>query len=426
MEDIVERVMRKHGVSQYEVYYTDYRSIDVAYESDELRVPTEMRQRGVGVRVADAGVGFAYTNTGNLEEAVIKALKMAHASRDSVPLPEETGTSSPRIFSTDSVSGEDAIDMVMTMVETARSVDDRVRVDGASFTAEMGVRGVVTPHGSIEERFSRFSSSIMVLAVEGEEVSSFNYSSTGSCDLTALNTEQMARNVAESVVKALMPRKTDAFVGRVILAPMAFLYMLYGFLSNVTGEAVLHGKSALAGKIGEEVAGCGLTIYDSGVEDWMYGSRGFDREGVPTRRTAIVEDGTLKSFLHSTYTATRMKSTSTGNAAGGFRDYPSVGFNNIIVEAGNSSLDEIVESTERGLYVTRFSGTVHPGGDYSGVVKCGFLIENGEIKHPLRETQITGNFFDGFRKISAVSRERENLGPYLLPHVAMEDVRVVS
>jgi|GEM_PF-3497368 len=426
MEDVVEKVMRKHGVSRYEVYYVDYRSIEVAYESDDLRVPTEMQQRGVGVRVVDGGVGFAYTNTGNVEEAVMAALKMARASRDSVPLPEEIGTSSPRTFSTDDTSGEDAVDRVMAMVEAAHSVDDRVRVDGAAFTAEMGVRGVITPHGSVEERFSRFSSSIMVLAVEGDEVSSFNYRSTGSCDLTKLDTERLAREVAESVVRALRPQKVDAFTGRAILAPMALLSMLHGFLANVTGEAVLHGKSALAGKIGEKVAGCGLTVYDSGVDDWMYASRGFDREGVRTRRTAIVEGGVLKSLLHSTYTAERLNATSTGNAAGGFRDYPSVGFNNIIVEAGDSSLEEIIEDTERGLYITRFSGTVHPGGDYSGVVKCGFLIEHGEIKHPLKETQITGNFFNEFKRISAISRERENLGPYLLPNVAVDGVRVIS
>ncbi len=426
MEDVVEKVMKKHGVSHYEVYYTDYRSVEVAYESDDLRVPTEMRQRGVGVRVIDGGVGFAYTNTGNVEEVVERALRMARASRDSAPLPEEIGTSSPRTFSTDDVSGEDAIDRVMAMVEAAHSVDDRVRVDGAAFTAEVGVRGVITPHGSIEERFSRFSTSIMVLAVEGDEVSSFNYRSTGSCDLTRLNTEQLAREVAESVVRVLRPQKVDAFTGRVIFAPMAFLSILYGFLSNVSGEAVLHGKSALAGKIGEKVAGCGLTVYDSGVEDWMYSSKGFDREGVRTRRTSIVEGGVLKSFLHNTYTAGRLNAVSTGNAGGGFRDYPSVGFHNIIVEAGDSPVKDIIEDTKRGLYITRFSGTVHPGGDYSGVVKCGFLIENGEIRHPLKETQITGNFLSEFMKISAISRERENLGPYLLPNVAVEDVRVIS
>lgn len=134
----------------------------------------------------------------------------------------------------------------------------------------------------------------------------------------------------------------------------------------------------------------------------------------------------LRGFLYDVYEARAAKVRPTGHARGGATSQPMIGVSNLLVSAGEPSLDELCR-LPRVVLVNRFSGSSDPvTGEFSGVVKGGVLIRDGE-RIPLRETMIAGNLYELLRQISGVSRERENLyGRALVPALRVEDVSVTA
>jgi PmbA protein len=139
----------------------------------------------------------------------------------------------------------------------------------------------------------------------------------------------------------------------------------------------------------------------------------FDGFGIPTADTDIVRDGKLDNFLIDFYIARKLTMPQTAGAW------------NFVVPPGNRSLDDIVASTRRGIILSRFSGgNPNSNLDFSGVVKNSFYVENGEIRHALTETMVSGSLQDLFRNIHAVSREHINFGDHDYPYIAASGVTI--
>src|SRR6185369_14917376 len=160
----------------------------------------------------------------------------------------------------------------------------------------------------------------------------------------------------------------------------------------VSGESVYQKASFLADQLGETVASPALTVVDDGRMIRGVGSRPFDGEGLATRRTVVVGEGVLESFLTNTYTGRRLGSASTGNASRGLVGQPGVGPGNLFIAAGDASPAKIVGSIERGLFVTELIGfgVNVVNGDYSRGA-AGIWIEGGELAYPVEEITIAGN-----------------------------------
>jgi PmbA protein len=162
------------------------------------------------------------------------------------------------------------------------------------------------------------------------------------------------------------------------------------------------------GKLGQQVAADGLTVVDDGRMPGALGSRSFDGEGLPTRRTAVIENGKLASYLLDTYTGRKLGLASTGNASRSLGQRPTVGPMNFYVVPGTASPEEIIRSVDRGLYVTEMIGfgVNLVTGDYSrGAV--GFWIERGELAYPVEEITIAGNLKEMLRNIDAIGNDLE-------------------
>src|SRR5207247_10604971 len=141
-------------------------------------------------------------------------------------------------------------------------------------------------------------------------------------------------------------------------AGAAFLSVLAGALS---GEAVLKGRSPLAPMVGQPVSGEAVTLVDDGRLTRGSAAAPFDDEGVHTTRTPLVEAGVLRGFLHNTFTAARLGTTSTGNAGRqGYRSVPGVSPTNLYVEPGARSAEDVVRAAGRGVYVQDVTG-LHSG-----------------------------------------------------------------
>ncbi len=140
----------------------------------------------------------------------------------------------------------------------------------------------------------------------------------------------------------------------------------------------------------------------------------FDGEGVPCRRTALIEGGTLRTYLYDTYTARRGGAATTGNAGrGGYRSQPSVSTSNLVVAPGTLSFDGLLREAGEGVFVTDVAG-LHSGvnpvsGDFS-VGASGRAIRGGELAEPLREFTIASDLVSMLQG-GAGARRRRALGP---------------
>lgn len=127
------------------------------------------------------------------------------------------------------------------------------------------------------------------------------------------------------------------------------------------------------------------------------GSSPFDSEGVPTRENVFVEDGRIKQYALSTYSARRMGLKTSANAGG---------VHNLTLDSTAGNLQQLIKQMDKGLLVTELMGQGVNGltGDYSRGAS-GFWVENGEIQFPVEEVTIAGNLKDMFLNIAAVGSD---------------------
>jgi len=157
------------------------------------------------------------------------------------------------------------------------------------------------------------------------------------------------------------------------------------------------------------------------------GSRPFDGEGLPTRKTTIVEGGILSSYLLDTYSGRKLGLPSTGNAARSVGDNPSVAPTNLFLRPGTETPEAIIGSVKQGLYVTELIGfgVNMVTGDYSRGA-AGFWIENGELAYPVEEVTIAGSLNQIFTNIDVVGNDLEFRGRIACPTLKIREMMVAG
>jgi PmbA protein len=158
-----------------------------------------------------------------------------------------------------------------------------------------------------------------------------------------------------------------------------------------------------------------------------FGTAPFDAEGLPSRRTVIVERGVLCSYILNTYAARKLGLKSTGNAGRGLAGNPFLDSGNLFLEPGAQSADEIVRGVDRGLYVTRLMGhgVNLVTGDYSRGA-AGLWIENGEFAFPVQEITIAGNVRDMLRNITAIGSDLEFRSATAAPTLCIDGMTIAG
>jgi len=210
-----------------------------------------------------------------------------------------------------------------------------------------------------------------------------------------------------------------------VFEPRTARSLLGSVFEAVHGESVYRQASFLAGKLGEKVAADGLTVIDDGTIPGLFGSSPFDDEGIPTRRTAVIERGVLKSYLLNSYTARKLGMRTTGSASRGLSGNPGIGHGNLFIAGGDRSPAEILASIGNGLYVTELigSGVNIVTGDYSrGAV--GMWIRNGELAFPVSEVTIAGNLNNMLKDMEAIGSDLEFRGSTAAPTLLIREMTV--
>jgi predicted Zn-dependent protease len=239
----------------------------------------------------------------------------------------------------------------------------------------------------------------------------------------------IGRRAADKAVASQAPRDLDPGRYTVVLEPAA-VSTLVGFLSwiGLGGRLLVEERSCLSGREGEQVAADAITLYDDAREAGTIGLP-FDFEGVSRSRVMLIDKGVFRDGVYDLRTAKQAGKQSTGHALPPPNSEGPLPLN-VFMEPGEASLEEMIASTERGLLVTRFHYTniVHPlESTITGMTRDGtFLIEHGEIAHPVKNFRFTQSILEALAQTSMVGRETELLSEFFFSASRVPGLKVES
>lgn len=434
--EVLVRRAEKRGASQVEVYGERVTALSSSLEQGLLKGAQAAEHEAFGVRVfVGDKVGYACVNRrdpGALDEAIDDALAIARAAEgdagndlfDPIPARPIHGLDDATLRQ---CTVDDAVALALQMLDAAKDEDARASVDSGSVGLSFGETAIASSRGlRLMDSDSAVSVGLFGMAVDGDEISSFDHAYDAVRALKDIDVDHVGREFAARVTALLKPRAGKAYVGPVLFSPEAFEEIfLATLLGAVDGDTVLKGRSRLSDKLGGRIARPGLTLVDDGTLSGAIGSAPWDREGRAHRRTVIVGDGVLHRFLYDGRTAKRAGTSPTGHAQGSARSMPSIGTTNLHMAPGDLDDAALFSALHDGLYVTRFSGNVDDvSGDFSGVAKGSFLVKRGRIVAPVKETLIAGNVYELLQRIGGIGSTLKRTMATVAPAVLVDGVTV--
>jgi PmbA protein len=287
-----------------------------------------------------------------------------------------------------------AVDPRITNSEGAEYFDRRARY--AYATSGGFARGYAT---------SSFGITVSPVASQDGEMQRDAWYTTARRRRALEDPEAVGRTAAARALRRLGARKVKTTEVPVIFDPDTAASLVRSIAAAASGPSLYRRASFLLDRLGTRVAAPAVTIVDDGLIPAALGSRPFDGEGLATRRTPIVQDGLLASYLLDTYSARKLGLRSTHHAS---RDGAgvSVGTTNLMLLPGHESPEALIRSVPRGLYVTELIGFGINGvtGDYSrGAV--GLWIEGGQLAYPVEEVTVAGNLLEMFDRIDGIGND---------------------
>lgn len=407
------------GASAAEAYASRDTGREIRVHGGEVESLTAATQTGIGIRAWNGHrVGYAYGT--DLTEAGVAALAgraaemAAVADEDefaSPPEPQEIealpGLDSPSVAEWD--AGRVA-ELALAVERTALAADPRVvGVETAVYADSTEQVAIASSTGIAASYESANCFAYLQALAEGEggrETGLGFGLARGPEDLDpeAIGAEGAARAVAMIGAGKPASRSCPVVLDPTVAASFA------GLIGGALGaRAVQRGRSPFAGRLGEEVASTTFALHDDGRDPAGAASAPFDGEGVPRRRTALIEGGALQSYLYDTYTANREGTSSTGSAArSGYRSLPSVSASNLIVAAGDLSTAALLAEAGDGVFVTDVAGLhsgVNPVTGVFSVGASGRVIRDGALAEPIREFTIAGELVAMLRAVAAAGSE---------------------
>lgn len=262
-----------------------------------------------------------------------------------------------------------------------------------------------------------YSFSTMFSAHDGEKTSSFNgyFSVLKDLEKPFIDIGIQRRLFAESQKQIETVSSGEKFVGKVIFSPDCFGDLLHTTIGKFATESgLISGTSPWKNSLNTKIASDKLTLKSIPLDNRIVAGQRFTSDGYPTENIEIIANGILKTFILSFY----------GSRKTGFPRSLNGG-NNFEVIPGDTSLEDMIKSVDKGLLVNRISGgNPSSNGDFSAVAKNSFIIENGKTGSAVSETMISGNILDMLNNIVEISEEQVNDGKTILPWVEIDGVTV--
>src|SRR5215467_12941201 len=438
-QDIIRRAISS-GATAAECVIREGEEFSTLVRLGQVETLKESGSKAIGIRVIN-GQRAASTYSSDfshegLDRMLNSALELSRITSEDpyagIPEPEQLGSIGGNLdlYSADvySLPGEERIAYARRAEKAALDYDPRMKnSEGGSFDAATGHKVLANSHGFVGEyRRSYCSVAAIPIAQDPNGAMQRDYWFSVARSLGRLEApEKVGTIAAQRTLRRLGAKKVKTAKVPVVFDPLVANSILDHIFEGVNGDSVYRGASFLAGKLGEKIAGDQVTVIDDGTMPGGFGTSPFDGEGVPSRRTVVIENGVLKSYLLNTYTAKKLGLKTTGNASRGLAGTPSIGLGNYFLQAGTRTPQQIIGDIKDGLYVTEFlgMGVNLVTGDYSRGAS-GLWIVNGELTYPVEEITVAGNLKDIFMNISEIGSDLEFRGSVASPTIRIDGLTV--
>ncbi len=420
------------GASDAEAYASEDAEREVRAHGGEVESLTAATKRGIGVRAwIGARVGYAFGT--DLSDPGVTAL--AARAAESARIADEDQFAAPPALpvrflrsmtaksALEAVGAGELTDPSVAGWSTAQIAELALAVERAALEGDSRIAGVEQAvYADSAERVAIASST--GIAGEYETSSCYAYvqalaggesgRETGlgfglGRGPAALDPAAIGREGAERASAMIGAGKPQSRSCPVVLDPTVAASFVALIGRGLSAGAVQRGRSPFADRLGAEVAAEALVLHDDGLDPEGFASAPFDGEGVPRRRTPLIESGSLRNYLYDTYTAHRGDAISTGNAGrGGYRSQPSVSASNLIVTAGDLGFEQLLVEAGDGVLVTDVAGLhsgVNPVSGVFSVGATGRAIRGGELAEPLREFTIAGDLVSMLKAVQVTGAD---------------------
>jgi PmbA protein len=439
----------KLGAQQVETYLTAQKKIAIRVEKGAVKTAEDKVDVGCAVRaIVNKKLGFSYASThapAALETLTRDAIALAKVSLPDAALhgfpghsgayPDPGGLYDRAVSQ---MSMEAATDLILRAVDASQAA---LRNRRAFIGAELALDSTLTVIMNSLGVEGAYHETLIDLSVDttikeaNSQASSFEFQVSRS--RAGIDAEWIGETAVANTRDLLNPKTVPGGQLPVIFTPMAVEWLVgRGFAQAVNAEEVQMTRSYLSDSFHQPLAPPHVHISDNAVLPGGNQSRPFDAEGYPSQKTDVIAKGVLDRFLHSSYTAHKAQVANTGNASRSpsvgsvgspYQNPPTIAPSNLVVTPGKGTLEDLIGETGKGILCRCTFDKPNPStGDLSALVMEGFLVDKGQIQHPVKNTLIGVNMRDLFQGIISVGADTRSLQRVVSPSIVIESAKITS
>jgi PmbA protein len=306
-------------------------------------------------------------------------------------------------------------DFLSGFITESNQLFPKTIIEGATIKFNKEEKILLSSEGSrFTSKQTYYDGFVMFTSKDGKKTSSFNYVGflKNKDDVKLMETSDLRNLLKQSNEQIHLMKVPGKFTGEIIITPACMSEFTSSILDYISTDKLLQKQSFLQGKQNELVASQFFSLKSNPTSSEFAHHHYWTEDGYLTNDEIYFENGILKNYLINDYGAKKLslpRSHSSGS--------------NLVLRPGHIEFFNMVKSIKKGLLVCRFAGG-HPAknGDFSGIAKNSYYIENGEILFPVSEVMISGNLSSLIKNISGVSKETIHLGHAIFPWVQVSDI----
>lgn len=447
MGNILEKAVGR-GIKEAEVFYLDSLHEEVVFENSMLKTVKKSQNSGAALRIVK-GERMGFASSTNLTDAD-KLLDNAEAITKYSEQKEfgfakkadcnDVNVKNDKIWD---IPDEKIIEDGYRAIEAIKKYDNEILTNIKFLREKQKV--ILQNTNGVDSSYDKdiLSTTLTCNLTEGTNLLQCYSVENGlkeDCDIY-----QLAEKTIEKIKLSRNNCSFDSGEKTVIFTPKFLGEALLTLQVGLNGMPVSMGISPLCNKLGERIFDERITIIDDGTMEGGCGSMPFDDEGVPAQRTVLIEDGVLKSYIHSLKSAEKLEQAPTGNAfkrspiaySKEIERIPQPSVTNMIMKPGNTKFEDMIADIKDGIIIDYLMGIFMNNlmnGDFSGNIGMGYVIKNGKIVGRVKDAAINANIYEIFNKnFVGLSDSLHSVSPFgdfisianhRLPYAMFKDINV--
>lgn len=430
--DKIENYVKKLDVDEYEIYAEYYEIKSITVQNNDIQSIDSSVDYGISLRlIKDKRIGFSFINKlseseiENFVKTTYKICRSREVDEYWISLPDKSysyqeveGLFSKKFF------GYDLPDLFNVIVDCLKDVKNihGLYIVYSGFGFLWSWKYVKNSHGIYVKQFETLSTGSIELVYSNGISSTPIYYDSAFNRVDLVDYRSLLFKGIEKVKSLINPVRLEIKNIPVVFTAKAFSELLdYTLLSVITAESFVSQRSPFCGKIGQLIFDEKFTLIDNGVLPYGYSSQIFDDEGIPCRKTIVIEKGVLKNVIADNYWGRRFGIESTGNGfRSGYESLPKISTTNIIVESGDVKKDELF--SDKFILVDDVQGAHSSNaesGEFSIVASNAWIINKGTLK-PIKNLMIYGNIYEILKEIE-LTKEIEIFLDFISPWIITKE-----